>query len=276
MKIAQVVLPGASAYERKSQRIDLSLLAPEHEVLVVTEPREVRGSGAQVAHIYGPSLLPSGMLQGLTVPYVANGSLPRRRFALRRPPQPAYVVTPLPDTENELLPEAVEDAYFERRAGLQPAPVPSGRTYAIGSSARPGVENSIEQTMARIDRFRDDITWHVFEHPPTPEQLSEIDAWVDPAVSDDDFDGFTAEALVAGCAVVASRTPINLHRTEKGRTAFLVPPNDPNEATHAILAALFKPEVGAARVEAARQTQSKFRPRQRLRILLAMYGNLVR
>jgi glycosyltransferase involved in cell wall biosynthesis len=138
------------------------------------------------------------------------------------------------------------------------------------------VENIVQQTMARIDRFRDDITWNVFNEPPAPEQLSAIDAWVDPAIREDDFDGFTAEALVAGCAVVASRTRINLHRTEKGRTAYLVPVNDPNEATHAILAALFKPEVTAARVEGARQTRSKFRPRQRLRVLTTMYGNLVR
>ncbi|HEV7923154.1 MAG TPA: hypothetical protein VGR02_20420 [Thermoanaerobaculia bacterium] len=276
MKIAQVVLPGASAYERKSQRIDLALLAPEHEVLVVLEPREVRGSGAQLAHVYGPSLLPPARFQGLTIPYVANGTIPRRRFALRRPPEPAYIVTPLPDRENELLPEAVEDAYFEGKGGGPTGPGTAGRKYTLGSFARPGVENSIQQTMARIDRFRDDVTWHLFDHPPTPEQLSEIDAWIDPAVRDDDFDGFTAEALVAGCAVVASRTPINLHRTEKGRTAYLVPPKDPNEATHAILAALFKPELTAARVEGARQTRSKFRPRQRLRVLTAMYGNLVR
>ena len=262
-------MPGASAYERKSQRIDLALLTPEHEVLVVQAPGEVRGSGAQVAHVYGPPLLPAAKFQGFTIPYVANGAMPRRRFALRRPPEPAYIVTPVAETQHELLPEAVDEAYFECRVGS-----PAGRT--LGSFARPGVENIIQQTMARIDRFRDDVTWSLFDHAPTPEQLSEIDVWVDPAIRDDDFDGFTSEGLVAGCVVVASRTPINLQRTEKGRTALLVPPGDPNEATHAILTGLFKPEVAAAKVEGAKQTQSKFRPRQRLRVLTAIYGNLVR
>ncbi|MBV9493141.1 MAG: glycosyltransferase [Acidobacteria bacterium] len=269
MKIAQVVLPGASAYERKSQRIDLALLVPDHEVLVVTEPLEVRGSGADVAHIYGPPTLPAPQFQRFTTPYVANGAMPRRRFALRRPPEPAYVVTPVPETENDLLPEAVEETYFET-----PFPTPGHST--IGSFARPSVENIVEQTMARIDRFRNDVIWNVFETPPRAEQMAAIDVWVDPALGEDDFDGFTAEALVSGRVVVASRTIINLHRTEKGRTAFLVPPNDPNEATHAILAALFKPELSGSKVEGAKQTQSKFRPRQRLRVLAAIYGNLVR
>ena len=40
-----------------------------------------------------------------------------------------------------------------------------------------------------------------------------------------------------------------------------------NELTHAILAALFKPEVAQQKIEAARQTISKFHPRQRLRAL---------
>lgn len=283
MKIAQVVLPGASAYERKSQRIDLALLVPDHDVLVVTEPLEVRGSGADVAHIYGPPILPASQFQRFATPYVANGAMPRRRFALRRPPAPAYVVTPVPETENDLLPEAVEETYFDTPfpnvgTGFSPFGRAETRPHVstIGSFARPSVENIVEQTMARIDRFRNDVTWNVFERPPTAEQMAAIDVWVDPATGEDDFDGFTAEALVAGRVVVASRTAINLHRTEKGRTAFLVPPNDPNEATHAILAGLFKPELSGSKAEGAKQTQSKFRPRQRLRVLAAIYGNLVR
>ncbi|PYQ53865.1 MAG: hypothetical protein DMF59_00550 [Acidobacteria bacterium] len=42
------------------------------------------------------------------------------------------------------------------------------------------------------------------------------------------------------------------------------------EFTHAILAALFKPEVARQKIEAARQTISKFHPRQRLRALQQM------
>ena len=53
-----------------------------------------------------------------------------------------------------------------------------------------------------------------------------------------------------------------------------MPLDDPNELTHAILAALFKPEVAHSKMEAARQTLSKFRPRQRLRVLTHMYESL--
>ena len=64
---------------------------------------------------------------------------------------------------------------------------------------------------------------------------------------------------------------MNAWRLEQGRTGFLVPVGDPNEMTHAILTALFKVEVAESRQQAARQTVSKFRARQRLRILLRLY-----
>jgi hypothetical protein len=63
---------------------------------------------------------------------------------------------------------------------------------------------------------------------------------------------------------------------EKGRTGVLVPPRDATELTHAILTALFKPESVQPRLSAAQQTISKFRPRQRLRVLLQMYENVAR
>jgi glycosyltransferase involved in cell wall biosynthesis len=129
----------------------------------------------------------------------------------------------------------------------------------------------VELTLIRIHRFRDDVTWRFFEAPPSPGDLQLVDAWVDPATSDDDFDGFVAEALVSGKPVVASRTPLNVHRMEKGRTGFLVPRNDPNELTHAILGALFKPEVARQKIDAARQTAGKFRLRQRIRVLERIY-----
>jgi glycosyltransferase involved in cell wall biosynthesis len=76
--------------------------------------------------------------------------------------------------------------------------------------------------------------------------------------------------------VIAARTPVNELRCEKGRTGLLVPPCDPNEWTHAILSALFKPEGARGRSEAARQTVSKYRLRHRLRILSQMYEHLVK
>ncbi|HEX6159170.1 MAG TPA: glycosyltransferase, partial [Thermoanaerobaculia bacterium] len=104
---------------------------------------------------------------------------------------------------------------------------------------------------------------------------ADVDLWVDPAVDENDFDGFVAEALVVGIPVVAARTAINSHRLEKGRTGLLVPLNDPNEMTHAILAALFKSEVAESRQAAARQTVGKFRPRQRFRALVPLYERLI-
>jgi len=133
------------------------------------------------------------------------------------------------------------------------------------------VKNAIEQALVRLHRFRDDIEWLVFERPPQPSDLPAIDAWVDPATSEEDYDGFVAEALVSGIPVVATRTHINLQRTEKGHNAFVVPANDPNELTHAILAALFKSEVAEVKIESARRTAAKFRPRQRRRVLDRIY-----
>src|SRR5439155_7230791 len=118
------------------------------------------------------------------------------------------------------------------------------------------------------------IEWLLLDQVPT--DFDQFDIWVDPATDDDDYDGFVAEALVAGKIVVASRTPMNVKRLEKGRTGILVPPGDPNELTHAILAALFKPELGQAKTSAAKQTNSKFRPRQRLRALTPIYESLLK
>ena len=161
------------------------------------------------------------------------------------------------------LPEAVEEAFFEGRTDKSVRATP--RT--LGSFNRRKVRAMIERTIPRIHRTREDVEWLLLDEPPTLEDFAQFDAWVDPAIEDDDYDGFVAEALVAGKIVVASRTPINVKRLEKGRTGILVPPGDANELTHAILAALFKPEVAQQKIEAARQTISKFHPRQRLRAL---------
>ena len=133
----------------------------------------------------------------------------------------------------------------------------------------------IDQTLTRIHRFRDDVSWTLFDRVPEPQDLLSVDIWVDPAIDDRDFDGFVAEAVVSGLPVVAGRTPINEIRLEKGRTGALVPPRDPNEMTHAILTALFKPEVARSKQNAARQTASKFRARQRLRVLSHLYETLI-
>ena len=51
---------------------------------------------------------------------------------------------------------------------------------------------------------------------------------------------------------------------------------DANELSHAILTALFRPEVAQQKIDASRQTIAKFRPRQRTRVLTALYESLRR
>ena len=238
MKIAQIVTPGASEYERKSQRVDFAALSQAGHQVAVYQSADL---DADLAHVYGKKLR-------VRFPHVVDAELD--------------------------LPEAVEDSYWltvDRWPLTEKTPTVNG----LATFARKSCRNIIEQTYARLTRTRDDIEWRLFEHPPTPAELAEIAVWVDPALGDDDRNGFTAEALVSGNVVVASRTTINVQRLEKGRTGFLVPPNDPNELTHAILAALFKPELGQAKCSAARQTISKFRPRQRLRALTPIYESLL-
>lgn len=234
----------ASEYERKCQRVDAAHF-------------EVDLARADVVHVYTGRTLPT-----IDKPFVANIESTRRRFSFRREGKPASVITPFN------VPEAVEERYFATTA--------AGGGTRIGSYARPSIKSLVEQTMHRIDRFRDDIEWRWFSHVPAPEEIAELGAWIDPAVEEADYDGFVAEALVVGVNVVAAATPINVQRLEKGRTGFLVPPNDPNEMTHAILTALFKPEVARARSDASRQTVGKFRAGQRIRSLTRIYESIVR
>jgi len=256
MRIAQIILPDASAYERKSQRADRAALQGPYEFTDDT-------GKADLAHLYAGRELPSSLR--LSVPYVSSAPGTRSRWPWRRVGGPERVVS------WRELPEVVEDAYFTK----EPRPERDGPR-VIGSFGRPRTANMIELTLSRIHRFRDDVVWSVMDHVPTPADLRAVDVWVDPATAEDDLDGFTAEALVSGTPVVAARTGINLARCEKGRTALLVPPGDPNEMTHAILAALFKPEVAQDRIHAAGQTASKFRARHRLRVLTQLYESLTR
>lgn len=254
MRIAQIILPDASQYERKSQRADRAALESRYEF---TDD----AGKSDFAHVYAGQELPSSWR--IAVPYVSSAPMSSSRWPWRRGPEPRRVVT------WRELPEVVEDQYFEKA----PRAERSGARI-VGSFHRAGVKNMVEQTLARIHRFRDDVQWNVIDHVPTPDDLREVDVWVDPAVSEEDLDGFTAEALVSGVPVVAARTAINVARCEKGRTAFLVPPRDPNEMAHAILAALFKSEAAQGKIQAASQTAPKFRSRHRLRVLTHLYETL--
>src|SRR6185369_8184012 len=101
----------------------------------------------------------------------ASGTVRRRRFALQQPREPEYAVAPIESDAFTLLPEAVDDAYFGTR---QPA---TGNP-KIASIDRPAVRNVIEQTIARIRRFRDDIDWQLFTHQPSPAELAQLHAWI--------------------------------------------------------------------------------------------------
>jgi hypothetical protein len=262
MIIAQLLLPGASEYERKSQAIDFAALSAEHDV------RLGELANADIAHIYGPRELDPNVVHDLPVPYVSNAR-PRARM-FRRSIQPIRVITPLKDTSDTYIPEAVADAYFGN-----PATGQAGSRATVGTFSRVSLHNIIEQTATRIQRYRDDVDWLLFDRAPSPEDLQGVDAWVDAACDEDDFDGFVAEAIAAGTAVVASRIAINTQRLEKGRTGVLVPARDPNEWTHAILAALFKLEFRQGKVVASQQTASKFHPRHRARALIQLYESIL-
>ena len=239
--IAQILLPRASEYERKCQRVDFAALSPRHQVSVFDDVGKV--TGAEIAHVYGQWR--RRLLRPLRVPYVESRKVD--------------------------LPEAVEEIYFANSLAAR-----DGGATRIASFHRRSIVSLVEQTMHRLHRTRDDIEWMLLERVPTPGDFATINAWIDPAVADDDCDGFVAEAMVRGIATVATRTPLNVHRLEKGRTGFLVPVGDANELTHAILAALFKPEVAQQKIDAARQTIAKFRARRRTRVLTAQYESLRR
>ena len=60
MRVAQMILPGASAYERKSQRIDAAALVEAgHEVVGVDE--------CEIAHLYAPAEFSASVARELRV-----------------------------------------------------------------------------------------------------------------------------------------------------------------------------------------------------------------
>ncbi|HEX7706378.1 MAG TPA: glycosyltransferase [Thermoanaerobaculia bacterium] len=273
MRILQIVTSGASEYERKSQRIDHAALSETCE-MIVASPDDAATVTADLAHVYLSKGADAGKLSSLAVPLVSSIPLPPPRWSWRKRKIAQVVVSPLRSEELKFVPEAVEQTYWEsaetvrRERGEDDVRV-------VGSYFRPNVMNMIEQTLLRAQRFRSDVIWKRFSHPPRAADLRAIDLWVDPTGDYADLDGFVAEAMVAGLPVIATRTPINSIRTENGRTGILVPIDDPNELTHAILTALFKPETVTGRQQAALQTLAKFKPRQRLRALVQLYRTLI-
>jgi hypothetical protein len=273
MRILQIVTPGASEYERKSQRIDHATLSETCEILVAA-PEDASAVTADIAHVYLSSRSDAGKLSSLALPSVSSVALPPPLWTWRRRTIERVVVSPLRSETLKFVPEAVEQMYWETAEAVRPERG-EDRLRVVGSYYRPAVMNMIEQTLLRIQRFRSDVIWKRFSHPPRAADLATLDLWVDPTGDPTDLDGSVAEAMVAGVPVVATRTPINSIRMENGRTGVLVPIDDPNELTHAILTALFKPETVIGRQQAALQTLAKFKPRQRLRALVQLYRTLI-
>lgn len=229
----------------------------------VSKPEEIRD--ADVVHVYTSRNVASSSFRGIKMPIVANVAAKKGWFS----PGVTVAISPIEEPGYTKVPEAVEDAYWSGGQAILPL-----QRAVVSCYARPSLRGLIEQSAARIHRTRDDVEWLMCTDPPKPEDFAQVSLWVDPATDEHDFDGFVAEALVSGLPVVASRTSINVQRLEKGRTGLLVPPGDPNELAHAILSALFKPEVAQQTIDAASQTMAKFRARQRVRALTAIYESL--
>lgn len=255
-----MLLDQAPAYEKKSQIIDARTLSSSHEILQ-------SGERAEILHIYAPIRFPAALLRGVKIPYVASGS-PSGSFSWWKPPEPGRRTLPL---GADPVPEAVSMEFFElsrRPSGMRGPKI-------IGGFRRKDLDPLISATLNRIQRFRSDVSWRLFDTFPTPDDIASVDVWVDPAVAENDFDGGTAEAIVLGVPVVASRTSLNRKRLAEGRSGSLVPLDDPNELAHAILGALFKPEVSAPRAEFGLRTRDQFRPEHRAARLMDIYGQLV-
>ena len=259
MKIGQWLLEGAPIYEEKSQALDAEWLGRDHSITAWPDPT------ADVVHVYGPRKLAARCFRKFPRPYVAAGAPPARGIWFSTPRPPAGDASP------PRIPEAVDPRYVRDKDRR-----PETARYEIGVlGGRRDVRPIVEVTASRLARFRDDVHWRMVDDRPSPEDLAAIDVWVDPAIVDDDRDGFGAEAISAGVLVVASRTPINLERLEGGRAGFLVPPNDPNELTHAILTALFKPEMAEPKRHAARNARARFDPARRRDALVGLYREVL-
>ena len=282
MLIGQLLAEQCSLYERKHHQLDTLSLALKHEFVSLIERDRafispsgdrigkralssyLSSAGVAILHVYGE---PADGLD-VAIPFVAPSSRPgERRWFRRAPASPAALTSPF---GSRGLPEAVDPSLFQRVA------LDRSEKRTIGSLQRASTSSLIQLTMLRIARVRGDVEWREFAAPPSAIDLQEIALWVDPAVDEADFDGFTAEALVAGLPVIASQTAINEQRLDRGAAGILVKRNDPNELSHAILKAMFKPETIEPRIFAARQIAERFRVERRRDTLDRMYREIAR
>lgn len=279
MVIAQMLPRSCGELERKHQQIDREQLRPAHELLTLQESSAGWSQAgelltheaflaqlrrADVVHLYGAAA-PPPLLTSVSTPYVAAATPHRGRWPWQRPRTPAVLLT-----GGDTLPRAVAEEYFHD--GEEPT---RGEIVAIGSRSSTAESKQLAQlTIPRIARLRSDVRWQLFDLAPTPRQLRALSLWVD-CSNDETSDACTPEAIVTGLPIVATRTQRNEILLDRGAAALLVRPGDPNELAHAVLTALFKPEVIASRVEAARALASTFHPRKRAALLEAIYRRAV-
>lgn len=287
MQVIQLVSGLASRYARKCADIDrASRPADVRTRIFVRMGRTVdeqgvattmsRAAGAALVQVYGTQTVPPGLLRRIATPWIADAEAPRPTLPWRRPSVPAAIETPLRVDETMEgwveLPEAVDSCYLQAEHAARPARAPG----VVGTIRRPGTPSELlDAIRARVERFRDDIEWAAFDDYPTPDEMAKLDAWIDTATAIDDFDGGVAEAVCCGVPVVAARLPINRLRLDDGAAGLLVPPGDANEFVHALLGALFKPEIASARLERARACAARFDPARRAAALGALYESIL-
>lgn len=189
--------------------------------------------------------------------------MPRSLF--RRFPSPSLVLADRP------VPEAAGDEWFVER----PARTRHNGPRRVGSFARSAaVRNNSAQACGRILRFRDDVEWTVYDEPPSPRELADLDLWVDPASGEDDVDGMVVEAIACRTPVVAARTEVNARRLDHGKAGLLCPAGDHNELTHAVLGALFKYEISTPLRAHAERIRDRFRPHHRRDAVARIYAEV--
>jgi hypothetical protein len=273
MRIVQIVETAAPPFQKRLRELDAATLASKVELSFaqasgnrLDPPAPDADREKPIAHLYAAPGFSPGLLRRLSGTVIVAEAAPRRpRLPWLRAAPPAVILGAPP---HSLAPEAVSEAWFALSGKRTDRP-------SIGVFARSdSVREMIAAIRARIERFRSDVRWTILPRFPEPGDMENLAIWLDPAPTDD-HEGAIAEAMAAGRLVVATRTPANTERLGGGEAGFLFPPADPNEAVHALLAALFKPEASRPRLAAAARHSERFRASARGERLLEIYEGLV-
>ncbi|HVR43863.1 MAG TPA: glycosyltransferase [Thermoanaerobaculia bacterium] len=273
--LAQIVLESAPPRQRRLAELDRTTLGHSARITTLrlrhgrlldgdslrrSLAAGLRRSGAGVAHVYAFPTIPSRIARQIAIPFVAPG-----------PTAPGWLPWPSPRQPTRILGALAADAVEEAWFAVDP---PSGPGVRVGIvAASESSRRMLEATRLRVERFRDDLRWIVFDRMPGPEAMREIDVWLDPS-EEPEADGGTPEAMAAGKIVVAAATEAGRRRLDQGRAGFLVPPGDANEMAHALLNALFKPELARPRAERGRAAAEAFHPSRRAERLLEIYRSV--